>query len=81
MSPLGLHHHNAPALNVKFGDISVSTGVSTTPTPMLTTEQNSPQSSGMPSTTPSVADEGSEVRETERKNEGTPTPEVRIENV
>ena len=86
MSALGLHHHTAPALNVTFGDIRVETGAtsngaSTTPTPMLTTEQNSPQSSGMPSTTPSLVGEVREVRETYRKCETTPTPEVRIESV
>lgn len=80
-SPLGLHHHTAPALNVTFGDINVSSNVSTTPTPMLTMEQNSPQSSGMPSTTPSLIDGANELLQTGTKNDGTPTPEVRIETV
>lgn len=77
VSPFGLHHHTTPALNVTFGDINVST----TPTPQLTTEQNSPQSSGMPSTTPSLVDGGCEISPTGTKSEGTPTPEVRIESV
>lgn len=77
VSPLGLHHHTTPALNVTFGDINVST----TPTPQLTTEQNSPQSSGMPSTTPSLVDGGCEVSPTGAKSDGTPTSEVRIESV
>ena len=86
-SPLGLHHPTAPAaLNVAFGDIQVcaptlSTSVSTTPTPLLTTEQNSPQSSGMPSTTPSLRGEVVGFGEEGEKREETPTPEVRIESV
>lgn len=75
MAPSALTH---AVHSITFGDIHPSS----TPTPMLTMEQNSPQSSGMPSTTPSVADGLNEFGGVEGKTtNSTPTPEVRIEGV
>jgi len=54
---------------------------SSVPTPMLTTEQNSPQSSSLPSTTASTIDDANEHPQPASKilDDGKATPEVRIE--
>jgi mRNA-binding protein PUF3 len=54
---------------------------STSPTPLLTTEQNSPQSSSLPSTNASTIDEPSELVTVKTVSADKPTPEVRIETV
>ena len=58
---------------------------SAAPTPMLTTEDNSPESSGLPSANASTIDEGGESNGTTTgvvsKESGEGTPEVRIESV
>lgn len=86
VAPLGSHRPPmAPSAlthavhSISFGDIHPSA----TPTPMLTMEQNSPQSSGMPSTTASVADGLGEFIQVVKTNGTTPTAtsEVKIEVV
>jgi len=81
------HHstYSGPAMNMGPSEVSKTLPLdinSTAPTPMLTMEQNSPQSSSLPSTNVSTVDDGPADLVGAHKQIGVnTTPEVRIEAV